>query len=140
MRKEEFLSSSPEETIKIARSFSEKLKGGELVSLTGPLGSGKTVFVKGIASGLGISEEEVSSPSFTVVNVYPGRLTLYHVDLYRVKGDPELEAELWEILDYESVVVIEWAENLESIMKESEWIVKLEKIDEKRKITIFRRG
>jgi len=138
---EEFLSNSPDETIKIGSHFSQKLKGGEIVSITGELGAGKTVFVKGIATGLGIDRDEVSSPSFTLMNIYSGRLNLCHVDLYRIKEDENLEVEIFEILDYNTLVVVEWAENLRRILQMSNWHVTIEMIDEKnRRIKIYRRG
>lgn len=83
--------------------------------LDGPLGAGKTVFVKGLASALGIDPEEVTSPSFTLVNPYAGRLPLFHIDLYRLeKGAAAAHAvDLEELLaDTGAVVVIEWAERL----------------------------
>ena len=83
--------------------------------LSGALGAGKTIFVKGIAAGLGIDKEEVTSPSFTLVNPYQGRLTLYHIDLYRLEpGASAAHAvDLDELLTNEkAVIVIEWAERL----------------------------
>jgi len=62
----------------------ERLSGGEVILLNGPLGAGKTVFVKGVARALGVAEEDVTSPSFTLVNLHQGRLLLYHIDLYRL--------------------------------------------------------
>jgi len=138
---EEFLSHSPEETIKIGCEFSRKLKGGEIVSITGELGAGKTVFVKGIAAGLGIDQNEVSSPSFTLVNIYSGKLNLCHVDLYRIKEDENLEVEILEILDYTTLIVVEWAENLRRIFEMSNWHVMMKIVDdENRRIKICRRG
>ena len=76
---------SPEQTFEVGRAVGERLSGGEILLLGGPLGAGKTVFVKGLAAGLGCDPEEVSSPSFTLVNRYDeGRLVLYHLDLYRL--------------------------------------------------------
>jgi tRNA threonylcarbamoyladenosine biosynthesis protein TsaE len=82
------------------------------VLLDGPLGAGKTVFVKGIAAALGIDETEVTSPSFTLVNRYAGRLTLYHLDLYRLPEGPAAAhaVELDELLsDERACIIIEWA-------------------------------
>jgi len=138
---EEFLSNSPDETIKIGCEFSQKLKGGEIVSITGELGTGKTVFVKGIARGLEIDENEISSPSFTLMNIYKGKLNLCHVDLYRIKEDEHLEVEILEILDNNSLVVVEWAENLRRILQMSHWHVMIEMVNEEnRMIKINRRG
>lgn len=137
---EVFFSNSPEETIKIGISFSKKLKGGEIVSITGELGAGKTIFVKGIAKGLKIDEDDVSSPSFTLIHIYKGKLNLCHVDLYRIKEDEDFESEVFEFLDSNTVVVVEWAENLRRILEMSNWHVILEVMDDKRQIKIYRRG
>ncbi|HSE25141.1 MAG TPA: tRNA (adenosine(37)-N6)-threonylcarbamoyltransferase complex ATPase subunit type 1 TsaE, partial [Pyrinomonadaceae bacterium] len=80
----EFTSHSPEETFNFGHQLGARLNGGEILLLSGPLGAGKTIFVKGICSALGIDEEDVTSPSFTLVNPYQGRLWLYHLDLYRL--------------------------------------------------------
>jgi tRNA threonylcarbamoyladenosine biosynthesis protein TsaE len=109
-------SRNPEETFKLGRRVGEALAGGEILLLSGPLGAGKTVFVKGLAAALGVEEEEVSSPSFTLVNRYgEGRLVLYHLDLYRLaEGAGAAHAvDLDELLAEESaVIVIEWAERM----------------------------
>jgi tRNA threonylcarbamoyladenosine biosynthesis protein TsaE len=103
------------ETFALGKQIGAQLSGGEILLLDGPLGAGKTVFVKGLASGLGIDPEEVTSPSFTLVNPYVGRLLLFHIDLYRLDvGAAAANAvDLEELLTDESaVVVIEWAERL----------------------------
>ena len=103
------------ETFDLGLRIGTQLSGGEIILLDGPLGAGKTVLVKGIAQALGIDEEEVTSPSFTLVNPHPGRLLLYHIDLYRLdEGASAAHAvDLDEILtDEKAVVVIEWAERL----------------------------
>lgn len=109
-------SNGPEETFEIGRAVGSRLAGGEVVLLGGPLGAGKTVFVKGLAEALGVEEDEVSSPSFTLVNRYgEGRLVLYHIDLYRLaEGAGAAHAvDLDELLsDEQAVVVIEWAERM----------------------------
>ncbi|HEX8141538.1 MAG TPA: tRNA (adenosine(37)-N6)-threonylcarbamoyltransferase complex ATPase subunit type 1 TsaE [Pyrinomonadaceae bacterium] len=108
----ECVCASPEETYALGERFGDFLKGGETVLLDGPLGAGKTVFVKGIAAALGIDETEVTSPSFTLVNRYAGRLTLYHLDLYRLPEGPAAAhaVELDELLsDERACIIIEWA-------------------------------
>ena len=114
----EWTSSSPEETFACGRKIGESLTGGEVLLLSGPLGAGKTVFVKGLARALGIDPDEVTSPSFTLVNRYDeARLVLYHLDLYRLDEGPGAAhaVDLDELLaDESSVIVIEWAERMGS--------------------------
>ncbi len=91
------------------------LSGGEIILLDGALGAGKTIFVKGLASALGLEAHDVTSPSFTLVNRYEARLTLYHLDLYRLTdgASAAYAVDLDELLlDERAVVVIEWAERL----------------------------
>jgi tRNA threonylcarbamoyladenosine biosynthesis protein TsaE len=103
------------ETFDLGERIGTQLSGGEILLLDGPLGAGKTIFAKGIASALGIDPEEVTSPSFTLVNPYQGRLPLFHIDLYRLdEGATAAHAvDLEELLSEErAVVLIEWAERL----------------------------
>ena len=111
----EVISDSQSETFDLGEDLGRELSGGEIILLNGPLGAGKTMLVKGIASALGIDQEDVTSPSFTLVNPHPGRLLLYHIDLYRLdEGATAAHAvDLDEILtDENAVVIIEWAERL----------------------------
>lgn len=111
----EWTSISAAETFGLGGRIGNQLTGGEILLLSGPLGAGKTVFVKGLASALGLDPEEVTSPSFTLVNPYAGRLPLYHIDLYRLdEGAAAAHAvDLDELLmDESAVIVIEWAERL----------------------------
>ena len=113
----ELTSLSPEETFQIGKRFGKDLQGGEIILLSGPLGAGKTLFVKGIAGALEFDTDEVTSPSFTLVNLYRGRLVLYHLDLYRLPGGATAahEVGLDDLLSEEhAVIVIEWAERLGS--------------------------
>jgi tRNA threonylcarbamoyladenosine biosynthesis protein TsaE len=111
----EFVSHSPQETFDFGFKIGQKLSGGEILLFSGPLGTGKTLAVKGIAHALGVDEDDVSSPSFTLVNPYEGRLRLYHIDLYRLdEGASAAHAvDLDELLSDEgAVIVIEWAERM----------------------------
>ncbi len=127
----EFVSRAPEETFAAGRGVGERLAGGEVLLLSGTLGAGKTVFVKGLAAGLGLDPAEVSSPSFTLVNRHrEGRLVLYHLDLYRLaEGHSAAHAvELDELLaDERAVVVIEWAERMGQYrLPETTWRVHID--------------
>jgi len=109
----EFITHSPEETLALGKRIGEQLKGGEIFLLRGDLGAGKTVFAKGLASGLGIEPDDVTSPSFTLVNSHEGRLRFFHIDLYRLDPGTHRGLGLEEIFDDErAVTVIEWAERL----------------------------
>lgn len=105
------VSHSEEQTLALARKLAPHLRDPEVVVLTGVLGSGKTVFVRGLATALGIEEHLVRSASFTMVNEYPGQKPLFHFDLYRL-GDPSELHELgWdEYLGREGLFVVEWGE------------------------------
>src|SRR5687768_3483547 len=80
----EWVSQEPGETFRLGKKLGKQLAGGEILLLSGALGAGKTIFVKGIAAALGIDPDEVTSPSFTLVNPYAGRLSLFHIDFYRL--------------------------------------------------------
>lgn len=111
----EFVSNNEQETFNLGVRIGEQLRGGEILLLNGSLGAGKTVFVKGIAQALDVDEDDVSSPSFTLVNPYQGRLLLYHIDLYRLdEGASAAHAvDLDELLsDERAVTIIEWAERM----------------------------
>lgn len=108
-------SRSPEETQSLGAQFGSHLRGGEIVLLSGELGAGKTLFVKGLAQALDVPEDEVTSPSFTLVNHYEGRIKLYHIDLYRLHEGPQAAhaVDLDELLmDETAAIVIEWAERM----------------------------
>jgi tRNA threonylcarbamoyladenosine biosynthesis protein TsaE len=108
-------SQSPEETFELGAHTGAHLLGGEIILLDGALGAGKTIFAKGVAAALEIDVDEVTSPSFTLVNIYEGRLKVYHLDLYRLsEGAAAAHAvDLDELLtDETAVFLIEWAERM----------------------------
>jgi tRNA threonylcarbamoyladenosine biosynthesis protein TsaE len=104
---------SQEETADVGRRLAASLVPGSVLLLTGDLGAGKTAFVRGMAEGLGVSPEDVSSPTFTLMQEYRGgRLPLLHVDLYRLNDAREIDELGLEELGLGSVLAIEWAEKL----------------------------
>ena len=115
---------SPEETLALGRRFAATLRKGDVLALAGDLGSGKTQFVKGLASGLGIARE-VTSPTFTLIHEYPGgKFPLYHIDLYRLDSPEEaVKIGLDEYLDSDGVAVIEWADKFEQLIPaQARWV------------------
>jgi tRNA threonylcarbamoyladenosine biosynthesis protein TsaE len=107
------VTTSEEETAAAAAALAGSLAPGAVVLLYGDLGAGKTAFVRGMAAGLGIDPGEVSSPTFTLVQEYRGRVTLYHVDLYRLETAEADDLGLEELTASGGIVAIEWAEKLE---------------------------
>ncbi len=117
----EILSESVEQTIKLGRIIGANIDvGGQVIALIGQLGSGKTHLIKGIALGLEITDAEaVTSPTFTLMNEYEGRFTLYHIDAYRLENAGELAALGFdEICCGPSVIVVEWADKVHSLVDE----------------------
>ncbi len=113
--KREFISHSPEETIKLGEQWSGKLLPGSCLALIGELGAGKTTLIKGLARGLGIPEVEVTSPTFILVREYRGgQLPLFHIDAYRISRPeelPEIGVEEY-LLSKEGITAIEWADRI----------------------------
>jgi tRNA threonylcarbamoyladenosine biosynthesis protein TsaE len=111
-------SHSPEETIEFGQVLGRQLQGGEIIAIVGPLGSGKTHLIKGIALGAGAADHKVvNSPTFVIVNQYRGRLDIYHIDAYRLDSVAEFEMLGFDDLCYpESVVVIEWADKVDAAL------------------------
>lgn len=114
-----YIARSPEETMEIGYRLGQGLRSGDVVGLYGELGTGKTVFVKGVARALGIGEREITSASFTIITQYPTRPPFTHIDLYRVEKKEELdEIGIHDQLGGEGVTVIEWAERAEDLLPE----------------------
>ena len=123
-----FESFSEEETRELARSLGRQAAAGQTYALNGDLGTGKTVFTKGFAEGLGITEY-VSSPTFTILQIYEnGRLPLYHFDVYRIEEPEEMEEVGFdEYVDGDGVSLIEWASRIEEILPPDTRRVTIEK-------------
>src|ERR1700676_1489357 len=105
-------SRSPHETKSWGRRLASLLEGGELLGLIGDLGAGKTCFIKGLARGLGLREEDILSPTFTMIQEHHGRLQLYHIDLYRLEAPVLDDLGLREYLFSSAVAAVEWFERL----------------------------
>jgi tRNA threonylcarbamoyladenosine biosynthesis protein TsaE len=114
-------SNSPEETMDLGRRLGARLRGGEIFAICGPLGSGKTHLIKGIAAGAGAQDRtSVTSPTFVIINQYAGRLDIYHIDAYRLDSVAEFEMLGFDDLCYpESVVLIEWADKIEPALRDT---------------------
>ena len=133
---------SPEETFALGEKIGRQARKGQVYTLTGDLGTGKTVFTQGVAAGLGITEP-ISSPTFTIIQEYEsGRLPLYHFDVYRIGDIEEMEEIGYD--DYffgQGICLIEWADLIEEILPENLIKIRIEKDLEKgfdyRKITVI---
>jgi len=135
--KKTIISNSPEETFSLAEDLGKKINAPIVIALSGDLGSGKTIFTKGLAAGLGI-EEDITSPTFSLMESYQGEKTLYHFDLYRIENLNEFDnlrfEEYWE---GDGVSVIEWPEKAGDLLPEKRINVFIEYIDEnRREITV----
>lgn len=129
-----YLSNSTEETMKIAEDFAKTLQKNDVVLLEGEMGAGKTVFAKGVAKGLGI-EDNVVSPTYAYMNDYDGKL--YHYDCYRLScGEQAVNLGLTDYFDAGGVCLIEWSENITSVLPENCKVVKIVRNGEQRIITI----
>ena len=141
---EEILSvvtNTPEQTMAVGEKLAKTIGKGVVFTLVGDLGAGKTHFVKGFAKGIG-SEELVTSPTFTLLNVYEGgRMPVYHFDMYRLSSKEEAEElgfnEYFDLKSLEGVVLVEWPSQVEGLITCPHIEIKIEKLDDnKRKITL----
>ena len=133
----------PEETRKLGKVIGQQISQPLIIALTGDLGSGKTVFVQGLAEGLEVpTNYYITSPTFTLINEYPGRYPLVHADLYRLEHFDELEdIGLSELFYDQTVVAMEWAEKLAGDLPDSHLTLTFEIIDdEKRKVILLAYG
>jgi len=137
----ERISRNAAETYDFAESLARNARPGEVYALDGDLGTGKTVFAKGFAMGLGVSQD-VTSPTFAIVNEYEGRLPLYHFDVYRINSIAEMEDTGCEDYFYgKGVCLVEWAEMIAPLLPANTIRVRLERDaaenDEYRKLTVW---
>ena len=136
----EYITHNESETEALGARLAEKLPGGSVVAMYGDLGAGKTAFVRGMARGMGLNCR-VSSPTFTIVNEYPGSPDLIHFDMYRLHSSDELFDIGWEdYLNRGAICAVEWSENVSDAFFGDEICVTIEKTgDTSRKITIGER-
>jgi len=137
MAQSTYITQSQEETFAIGVELGKKAKPGDIFALIGDLGTGKTILAKGIAKGLGI-DEEITSPTFTLLEVYESPISLYHFDLYRISNNAELENLFFEEYWFgDGVSVIEWADRAMKRLPKDMYIITLEYLDKnRRKITV----
>lgn len=130
---------SEDETRQLAKKLAERFRAGDVILYRGDLGAGKTAFTKGLADFFG-SAEQVASPTFALVNEYPGRVPIFHFDLYRISGFDDLYAiGFFDYLDRGGILAVEWSENVPELETELESVIKIdiEKLGEnERRITV----
>lgn len=136
--KKQYITNSLEETIELARKFADSIDSGCIITLEGDLGVGKTSFTKGIGDSLGI-EEPIVSPTFTLLKQYEGRLKLNHIDAYRLENMSSDTLGLYDLMDEDTIVVIEWSNFIDDMII-SDYHIKIEYLDDtQRKIEIERK-
>lgn len=134
MKEKTIITNSVEETMDIAKAFMDEIHSGCVVSLIGDLGVGKTAFTKGVGKSLGI-DEIISSPTFTLLKEYEGRLKLKHIDAYRLENADSSALALYDLMDDDAVIMIEWSNYIDDLVPD--YIIHIDYLDEnKRKITI----
>lgn len=131
-----FTSRSVDDTLELAQNIESEKFPGMVICLNGDLGSGKTVFVKGFASALGI-EENITSPTFTIVKEYlNGEMPLYHMDVYRIDDNKDFGVE--DYFDKQGVSIIEWAEMIEDRLPAKRLDITIKIVDENTRVLVFR--
>ena len=134
------ITNTPQETEALGAKLSSRLKAGDVVALYGGLGMGKTAFVRGMATGLGLDSTQVSSPTFALVNDYGGSPPLIHFDMYRISGWEDLYSTgFFDYMDAGTILAVEWSENIENALPEHSIRVSFSRLsDNQREIDIDR--
>jgi tRNA threonylcarbamoyladenosine biosynthesis protein TsaE len=134
----EIITESPRETFSIGEKVATFLRGGETILLTGDLGAGKTMFAKGVASGLGVDPlTPVVSPTFTLINLYKARIDIVHADLYRLEPEGIFGLGIEEYMDNSHIIMVEWADISEGYFKGNLLRIKIEYLEELRRKIIL---
>ena len=136
-------SRSPEDTVKLGEAVGRVVTGRLIIALIGNLGSGKTVFVQGLARGLAVPKGfMITSPSYTLINEYPGRVPLFHADLYRLSSAMDIESTgLLDTMDVHGVLAVEWADRIQGESLQEDMIIRFDiKEDDIRVITLTASG
>ena len=132
------VSESPDQTLEIAKEFSNRVKEGDIICLRGDLGAGKTQFVRGFVEGFGFSGNEVSSPTFTVINEYCGDLCIYHFDCYRLEHFSEaVEIGAEEYMYGDGITIIEWPDKISELLPNDSVNITIQVISENKREIIF---
>ena len=141
MTKQEWITKSPEETTALGKKIAKFLKPGNVAALSGNLGSGKTTFLKGLTTGLGLKNADaVTSPTFSLMHIYDSKPQVYHFDLYRLESEKEVLDIGFEefVSDPEAITCVEWAEKIPGVMPKDALKIQFEVINKnQRKIIIF---
>ncbi len=136
--RKEIITNGVEETLKAAQAFAEQLQPGDVVALSGEMGSGKTHFVKGVVEGLGGNPDQVDSPTFAIVNEYEARYSVYHMDCYRLADEEEATViGLENYINSSGISLIEWPDRIEQLLPATTVRVTFDHVSEsKRKLMI----
>lgn len=131
-------SNNPDQTIEIAKEFSKRVKTGDVICLRGDLGAGKTQFVRGFVQGFGFTGNEVTSPTFTVINEYSGDTSIYHFDCYRIKHYSEaVEMGAEEYFYGDGITIIEWPDKISELLPNDSLHITIQVVSENKREFIF---
>lgn len=135
-------SNSLEETAKFGKTFAESLKLGNIIGFIGVFGAGKTYLIKSICKSLGIDSNDVTSPSFTLINDYKGKKRVIHMDMYRLQSDEEFELlDLDFYFDLDAIVLIEWADHVKHLLPSHTQYIEIKILDSNsRQINLIEKG
>lgn len=138
MPKYSFTTRSPDETVELGKKIGGRLRGGDVIAFQGGLGAGKTTMTRGIAVGMGL-KDNVSSPTFALVNEYPGPVSLIHFDMYRISGALDLESTgFFDYLSDDAVIAVEWSENIAKELPEGCIVIEISPAEgDAREITVI---